>query len=70
MKMSLEDLKVDSYAAQVSENELTNVKGGTTPACVGAVVAYAGAAVVAGAAGYAVGTAALAIGSAIASIFD
>ena len=61
MKMSLDELKVDSYAVQVSENELTNVKGGTTPACVGAVVVYAGAAILGGAAGYAAGTIAMAV---------
>ena len=47
MKMSLDQLKVDSYAAQVSENELTDVKGGSTPLC---VAAYAAAATVAAAA--------------------
>lgn len=39
MKLSIDDLRVDSYATQVSENELTEVKGGTTPICVLAVVA-------------------------------
>ena len=33
MKLTLDELKVDSYATQVSESELTEVKGGTTPAC-------------------------------------
>lgn len=34
MKLTLDQLKVDSYANQVSENELTEVKGGTSPGCV------------------------------------
>ena len=59
MKMSLDELKVDSYAAQVNKNELTEVKGGTTPICVG--VAYVGAAILGGGAGYAVGTIAMAV---------
>ncbi|MEW7280692.1 hypothetical protein ABW636_19045 [Aquimarina sp. 2201CG1-2-11] len=33
MKLSLNELQVDSYATQVSENELTDVKGGTSLAC-------------------------------------
>ena len=41
MKMSLNELKVDSYAAQVNKNELTNVKGGSTPVCGSAVLALA-----------------------------
>lgn len=43
MKLSIDALKVDSYAMQVSENELTEIKGGTTLPCalyfVGAAVA-------------------------------
>ena len=38
MKLSLEELKVESYSTQVCERELTEVKGGTTPACVWAAV--------------------------------
>jgi hypothetical protein len=34
MKLSIEDLRVDSYATQLSELDLTEVKGGTTPVCV------------------------------------
>ena len=34
MKLSLDELKVDSYAVQVSESELAEVKGGTGWACV------------------------------------
>ena len=33
MKMTLDQLKVDSYATQVSENELTEIKGGTAWFC-------------------------------------
>ncbi|WP_299136863.1 hypothetical protein [uncultured Tenacibaculum sp.] len=33
MKMTLDQLRVDSYAAQVNENELTEIKGGTSPVC-------------------------------------
>ena len=32
-KLSLEDLKVESFATQVSEKELVNLKGGTTWGC-------------------------------------
>ncbi|WP_299136865.1 hypothetical protein [uncultured Tenacibaculum sp.] len=32
--MTLDQLRVDSYAAQVNENELTEVKGGSTWTCV------------------------------------
>jgi len=39
MKMTLDQLRVDSYATQVNESELTEVKGGTTPLCVVIVVA-------------------------------
>lgn len=44
MKLTLDQLKVDSYASQVSENELTEVKGGTSPVCIviGAAVLLAG----------------------------
>lgn len=54
MKLSINDLRVDSYATQVSELELTEVKGGTSPVCVylgiTAAEALAAAAVVAAAA--------------------
>jgi len=33
MKMTLDQLRVDSYATQVSETELTEVKGGTWLQC-------------------------------------
>ena len=33
MKLSIDDLRVDSYTTQVSELELTEVKGGSTPGC-------------------------------------
>lgn len=33
MKLSLEELKVESYSTQVCEQELEAIKGGTTPAC-------------------------------------
>jgi hypothetical protein len=33
MKLSIEDLKVDSYATQLSEQEVTEFKGGTTYHC-------------------------------------
>ena len=33
MKLSLDELKVDSYAIQASETELAEVKGGTTITC-------------------------------------
>ena len=33
MRLSLAELQVDSYANQVSETELTAVKGGSTQAC-------------------------------------
>jgi hypothetical protein len=45
MKLSIDDLRVDSYAAQLSELELTEVKGGSTWYCVGDA-AIAAAAVV------------------------
>ena len=44
MKLTLDQLRVDSYATQVSENELTEVKGGTTPVCVDIGVAVIAAA--------------------------
>lgn len=34
MKLSLDELEVESYALQVSESELSEVKGGTTWGCV------------------------------------
>lgn len=34
MKLTLDQLRVDSYATQLSEAELTDVKGGTTLVCV------------------------------------
>jgi hypothetical protein len=33
MKLTLDQLRVDSYSTQVSENELTEIKGGTTIQC-------------------------------------
>lgn len=33
MKMTLDELKVDSYATEVSERELTEVKGGSGWVC-------------------------------------
>jgi hypothetical protein len=33
MKLSIDDLRVDSYATQVSDLELTEVKGGTSWPC-------------------------------------
>lgn len=49
MKLSLAELKVDSYASQVSETELTAVKGGSSAPCIGWLYA-AGAAIVTAAA--------------------
>jgi hypothetical protein len=37
MKLSLAELKVDSYATQVSETELTAVKGGSSIPCAAGV---------------------------------
>lgn len=45
MKLSLAELKVDSYATQVSETELTAVKGGSSAPCAAWLYA-AGAAIV------------------------
>lgn len=52
MVLSIDDLRVDSYATQLSEIELTEVKGGATPALLGyvavaALVTAVGTAVVA-----------------------
>jgi len=47
MKLTLDQLRVDSYATQVIENELTEVKGGTTWYCVGVAVISAAAAIAA-----------------------
>ncbi len=33
MKLTLDQLKVDSYSTQICENELTEVKGGTSLIC-------------------------------------
>ena len=41
MRLSIDDLRVQSYATQVSELELTEVKGGSTPLCYVAVAAIA-----------------------------
>ena len=38
MKLTLDQLQVDSYATQISNQELTEVKGGSTPGCIGYVV--------------------------------
>jgi hypothetical protein len=50
MTLSIEDLRVDSYATQLSELELTELKGGVTPAWLAyvavAVVGTVGAIVV------------------------
>ena len=49
MKMSLSDLQVESYATQLSETELTEVKGGSSLPCAAAAGIYAlGTAVVTG----------------------
>ncbi len=50
MKMSLDQLRVESYSSQVSENELTEIKGGTYLACLRAAakILAAAAAVVEG----------------------
>ena len=46
MKLSIDDLMVDSYAIQFCEQELTDIKGGSTPLYVlGGVVVTAVAAV-------------------------
>lgn len=47
MKLSIDDLMVDSYAIQLCEQELTEIKGGTTIPCglyvlVGTVVTVIG----------------------------
>lgn len=39
MKMTLDQLRVDSYATQVSETELTEIKGGTWVLCAFALLA-------------------------------
>jgi hypothetical protein len=41
MKMTLDELRVDSYSTQFSETELTQLKGGlaSTPGCVDVAVA-------------------------------
>jgi len=39
MKLTLDQLRVDSYATQISETELTEVKGGTTPICADVAIA-------------------------------
>lgn len=41
MVLSIDDLRVDSYATQLSEIELTEVKGGATPALLGYVAVAA-----------------------------
>ena len=41
MKLSLDELKVDSYAVQASETELAEVKGGTGTICVDIGIALA-----------------------------
>jgi hypothetical protein len=38
MKLSIDDLMVDSYAIQLCEQELTEIKGGTTLPCAGYVL--------------------------------
>jgi hypothetical protein len=46
-KLTLDQLEVENFAMQLSEEELSNLKGGTTPGCylVGAALVAAGAAV-------------------------
>ena len=44
-KLTLDQLEVETFAMQLSEEELSNLKGGTTPGCF-----LVGAALVAGAA--------------------
>jgi negative regulator of sigma E activity len=44
MTLSIEDLRVDSYATQLSELELTELKGGATPAAILPYLAYVGVA--------------------------
>jgi hypothetical protein len=39
MRLTIDDLRVDSYSSQVSELELTEVKGGTTPFVADIIVA-------------------------------
>lgn len=39
--LSIDDLRVDSYATQLSELELTELKGGVTPAWLGFVAVAA-----------------------------
>lgn len=38
-KLTLKELEVESFATQISEKEMINLKGGTTWACVGGVLA-------------------------------
>ncbi len=52
-KLSIEDLMVDSYAVQLSDQELTQIKGGTTVPCgayvlIGTMVTVIGTIIVAG----------------------
>lgn len=46
MVLSIEDLKVDSYATQLSEVELTELKGGATPGLLAYIAVVAAGAVV------------------------
>jgi len=54
MTLSIEDLRVDSYATQLSELELTELKGGVTPVGLAAWLTYVGVAATVTAVGTAV----------------
>jgi hypothetical protein len=40
-KLTLDQLEVENFAMQLSEEELSNLKGGSTAACISAAVAVA-----------------------------
>lgn len=46
MNLTLDQLRVDSYATQVSESELTEVKGGTSVPCYWAITGVAAVATI------------------------
>lgn len=54
MKLNIDDLRVESYANQLSETELTELKGGVTPIGIGGWLTYVGVAAVVTAVGSAV----------------
>lgn len=54
MMLSIDDLRVDSYATQLSEMELTELKGGGTPAAILPYLGYAAVAALVTAVGTAV----------------